>query len=420
MDLRRIALILAALAVMVSGCGGSATPVDGSPSVVPSTSDDAAPSTTSIAGDVDSTTTTGPAETSPWVEVSGEGFEPDLRFEDVEPPHMAVVAAVLGRKMTEEDTEGLSEGTGAYAGLWTNGAGTRYWVGVAGPDAEAIAGRAAATAEYLGASVTVLVGRFTYDEINGAIEYIVSGPVPFESGYSDIMENRAVVTVAAENEAAMRDWIADLPEGLVLIDAWQPPEAGDVGEITYACGPVRATADGELLLDPLDEVARGALDVLLSFEEGSWLPTAGWGIGISEPDRLVLGARAGDEAFFAEFQPDMDGNWMPAGWGGCAVEAVTPGYGAADWEAAAIDGSTLTLSVTERACANGEVPEGRRVEAVVAETGAEVAITVFIEPVAGEATCPGNPSFPLEVTLDEPLGDRVLVDGGSGETKSAP
>ena len=92
----------------------------------------------------------------------------------------------------------------------------------------------------------------------------------------------------------------------------------------------------------------------------------------------------------------------------------------ADWEVTKLDGSTLTLAVTERACANGEAPEGRRVEAAVSETDDEVAITVFIEPVAGGASCPGNPSFPFEVELAEPLGGRALVDGSSGATKSTP
>ena len=59
---------------------------------------------------------------------------------------------------------------------------------------------------------------------------------------------------------------------------------------------------------------------------------------------------------------------MPTGWGGCGVEAVAPGYQAADWEVTKLDGSTLTLAVTERACANGEAPEGRWVEAAVSET----------------------------------------------------
>jgi hypothetical protein len=39
-----------------------------------------------------------------------------------------------------------------------------------------------------------------------------------------------------------------------------------------------------------------------------------------------------------------------------------------------------------------------------------VSIVVLIEPLEGGGRCPGNPGFPLEVDLGEPLGDRTVLD----------
>ncbi len=38
-------------------------------------------------------------------------------------------------------------------------------------------------------------------------------------------------------------------------------------------------------------------------------------------------------------------------------------------------------------------------------------ITIEVIPRAGPNACPGNPDTPYTVELDEPLGDRQLLDG---------
>jgi hypothetical protein len=95
------------------------------------------------------------------------------------------------------------------------------------------------------------------------------------------------------------------------------------------------------------------------------------------------------------------------------VEA--PGYGNArfvldpDVEPTA-DDTTLSLLIMEMNCASGEPPIGREIRPVVTSDDTSVSIVVLVEPVEGGADCPSNPWYPVEVELDEPLGDRAVFD----------
>lgn len=108
--------------------------------------------------------------------------------------------------------------------------------------------------------------------------------------------------------------------------------------------------------------------------------------------------------------------WVPQSWGQCRIEVNS-----ADWGNAAFgldpdvepDPASSTISVVawERACASGRAPEGRGVQAVVMDADEQtVAVVILVEPVHGDAECPGNPSFSFEVDLGEPLGERTVLD----------
>ncbi|MEO7398504.1 MAG: hypothetical protein ABIW84_08070 [Ilumatobacteraceae bacterium] len=45
------------------------------------------------------------------------------------------------------------------------------------------------------------------------------------------------------------------------------------------------------------------------------------------------------------------------------------------------------------------------------ETDDAVRIVFAAIPLTGGQTCPGNPSTPVTITLQQPLGDRSLLDG---------
>lgn len=91
----------------------------------------------------------------------------------------------------------------------------------------------------------------------------------------------------------------------------------------------------------------------------------------------------------------------------------------AEWEPA--PGQELTpgtqvveIVVHEVGCADGDSAEGRIEEPEVAYTSDAVIVTVRVRAKGGDVTCPGNPLTPHVLELEEPLGERDLLDGGSG------
>lgn len=76
--------------------------------------------------------------------------------------------------------------------------------------------------------------------------------------------------------------------------------------------------------------------------------------------------------------------------------------------------AVFTALVTEVDCASGQSSEGRVVGPDITYGSHDVIITFAVRPLRGDAQeCPGNPATPVEVTLSEPLRDRVLIDGGA-------
>lgn len=76
------------------------------------------------------------------------------------------------------------------------------------------------------------------------------------------------------------------------------------------------------------------------------------------------------------------------------------------------DTQTLDVLVLENECASGQPATGRVQDPVIESDDERVVVTFRIRPV-GEATCPSNPPTPHTLDLGEPLGDRVLLDGGN-------
>jgi hypothetical protein len=120
---------------------------------------------------------------------------------------------------------------------------------------------------------------------------------------------------------------------------------------------------------------------------------------------------------YADATLRRDGDrWEPRSWGQCRVAVSAPGWGNANFvldPAGPPDPSAdrILVFAWENACANGQAPDGREVRALLLDADQEsVSIVVLVEPVRGGADCPGNPSFPLEVGLDGPLGERTVYD----------
>ncbi len=66
----------------------------------------------------------------------------------------------------------------------------------------------------------------------------------------------------------------------------------------------------------------------------------------------------------------------------------------------------------EMECSGTRKPPGKVIHPEVIYGEAHIVVIVRIEPVKGFATCPGTPPTPYTLRLDEPVGDRQLVDGG--------
>lgn len=100
--------------------------------------------------------------------------------------------------------------------------------------------------------------------------------------------------------------------------------------------------------------------------------------------------------------------------------------GAATWwvdsQSVPLAAETTTLKgfVMETSCASGQSPEGRVNAPEILYTAESVTVTFTILPRPGSAQdCQSNPEFPVEVTLSEPLGERVLLDGGTTPPRDA-
>lgn len=114
-----------------------------------------------------------------------------------------------------------------------------------------------------------------------------------------------------------------------------------------------------------------------------------------------------------------DGTWAPVGWGQCRMEVQAEGWGNARFRLdPAVPPSPgddrIAVLATEMTCTGGRPPEGREVRSVVVgETEETISVVILVEPPTGDQSCPGNPSFPYEIRLDAPLGDRAILDGST-------
>lgn len=102
---------------------------------------------------------------------------------------------------------------------------------------------------------------------------------------------------------------------------------------------------------------------------------------------------------------------------GCTDGAIAQEY--AVWEPApgqevGPETQTVEILLRERSCASGRSAEGRIFEPAVDYGEDEVVVTIAVRMLDGEQDCQGNPVTPYTLRLEEPLGDRALLDGASG------
>lgn len=173
---------------------------------------------------------------------------------------------------------------------------------------------------------------------------------------------------------------------------------------------------------PIDSTVQALLDdaPFVGFHPGQYE----WFTVDQTDDRVLLFGRptfpvGPDEPEFADVVFERrQAEWELTDFGRCRLEVVAPGFGPGRWildPAIAPDpvSSQLSILTMERSCASGRPPVGREVLPVVVEQTDRVIITISVEPAAGPADCPGNPWHPIVVELEQPIADRVFLDGNT-------
>jgi hypothetical protein len=123
------------------------------------------------------------------------------------------------------------------------------------------------------------------------------------------------------------------------------------------------------------------------------------------------------------FEPREDGSkWELAGLSSsCRPRSVQEGFHVGEWRLArraatevAPGADAISVLVRENACASGSNPKRRMAEPLISYGPRRIVVVVRIRPLKGEfQTCPLNPWIRYRIRLDEPIGARTVVDGGS-------
>jgi hypothetical protein len=135
---------------------------------------------------------------------------------------------------------------------------------------------------------------------------------------------------------------------------------------------------------------------------------------------LFLVRRAGKAERYSAMYVEREGDeWGFSGYSDdCRPRPlITHGLGSSEWRVdsdspPASVSSAFPIEVMEHECASGRPADGRIAKPIVEYGEDAITITVPVRRVPGDATCPGNPWTPFVLELDEPVGDRPLLDGG--------
>lgn len=174
-----------------------------------------------------------------------------------------------------------------------------------------------------------------------------------------------------------------------MVDGIEPPEP--VAEIQAALSSA-----------PIEPSLRQDWKVLVADNQEMTLALGTW--GADGPTR---------DSTYMVLEHDGDG-WRASNGGNCwqlaPVLPLDSSWAEVSAEAVAPDATEVDVTVMERQCTGARDPLPHLDEpAFVVD---DEAITVYwTSDPPDAAECPGNPSVPTTLTLPEPLGDRVLLDG---------
>jgi len=199
-----------------------------------------------------------------------------------------------------------------------------------------------------------------------------------------------------------------------------PPLSEQLG-VTCGEGPafrpslLEQTGHAETDPDP----AAGALRAEIATGGGT-IPPTGWIRVAQTADRVQFVAPSpGGATWWVVGLMVGDGAWVLDLAGECRPQVAAPaGSSLAGWwldpafPRPAPEARTINVVLVESACASGSPPVGRVLGPVISSTPTELRIVLFVRQRPGAQDCQGNPEFPMEIELSEPLGARALLDAG--------
>jgi hypothetical protein len=113
---------------------------------------------------------------------------------------------------------------------------------------------------------------------------------------------------------------------------------------------------------------------------------------------------------------DRSDGWKWTGGGGCQVQPLLQDgnmWVELDGKGVDRDSTEPMIEVNEIDCTGARDPSPFLHDPFVVETDESVTVYWTSTPPQGGQTCPGNPSVSRPLPLDEPLGDRELLDGSA-------
>jgi hypothetical protein len=210
----------------------------------------------------------------------------------------------------------------------------------------------------------------------------------------------------------------------------RPVAAGRAGD--YQCGSVTFQADELEGAPPATELEPARREAFRGYEVPPVELDGGWKVLVDTDEQVAVIRELGDP--FSNGPGDVrthevvqvsrshgstnvpEGAWVLDSAGSCTPRLDLGRLGQAGLVRPAVpdpDATWVDLEVYERACASGQAANGR-VEVVEQElTADQLRLVIGVRPLGGAQTCPGNPPTPLRIELDEPLGDRTVVDAAT-------
>jgi hypothetical protein len=140
-----------------------------------------------------------------------------------------------------------------------------------------------------------------------------------------------------------------------------------------------------------------------------------------DDEALFLVRRRGTPERYSSMHVGREGRtWGFDGYSdSCRVRPlVTHGMGGSEWRvedgtSPTADATSVRAEVHERSCASGQTATGRIADPLLEYGEDAIVITIPVRQVdARFVTCQGNPRTPFVIELAEPIGDRLLLDGG--------